>query len=71
MHQLGFWHEHERDDRDDYIKINWFASYPGVKKLTCPKQMCTEFKKYPYDKGLYYNLYCTTSPNKHIQSNLV
>ena len=51
MHQLGFWHEHERDDRDDYIKINWFASYPGVKKLTCPKQMCTEFKKYPYDKG--------------------
>ena len=26
MHQLGFWHEHERDDRQEHIEINWFKS---------------------------------------------
>ena len=56
MHQLGFWHEQERDDRNDYIEIDWLASNPAVYKGTCPLKMCTEFKKYPYDKGYIIKL---------------
>ena len=51
MHQLGFWHEHERNDRDDYIGINWLASAPGIHRSTCPIQICTQFNKFPYVKG--------------------
>ena len=54
MHQLGFWHEHERDDRQEHIEINWFKSYRDVWKGTCSIKQCTEFKKFPYDNGYIY-----------------
>ena len=50
MHQLGFWHEHERNDRDYYIDADWIAS-PGVWSSTCPIEICSEFNKFPYVKG--------------------
>ena len=50
MHQLGFWHEHERPDRDDHIEINWLASQPGIKRNKCPIGLCEDYNLTQYGK---------------------
>ena len=30
MHTLGFWHEHARPDRDDYVTILWDNIHEGL-----------------------------------------
>lgn len=41
MHVCGFWHEHSRADRDEYIKINWYNIEAGLEY---------NFDKYSLDK---------------------
>ena len=52
MHQLGFWHEHERPDRDDHIEINWLDSQPGLKRGKCPIGLCKDYNLTQYGKVL-------------------
>ena len=32
MHALGFWHEHSRPDRDDYINVQWDNVLQGAER---------------------------------------
>jgi len=63
MHSLGFFHEHTRQDRDDYVKINWDkAGKDGLKsaftKCTWVPEMqigCRPLKtSYDYDSIMHY-----------------
>ena len=52
LHRLGFWHEHARADRDDYIEIDWSKSYASTWHGTCPESLCYGIS-FPYGKGYY------------------
>lgn len=59
MHSLGFFHEHTRSDRDDFIDINWSA-VPGefkhnFYKCTVYHEGCNDLKVgYDYDSIMHY-----------------
>jgi len=56
-HTIGLWHEHQRTDRDDYIKILENNVRPGESyKLQFAKELCNELGedcKFPEDVGNY------------------
>merc|ERR1712110_644841 len=60
MHSLGFFHEHTRQDRDDYIKINWnrVPKRSQYTKCTWVPEMqigCRPLKTpYDYDSIMHY-----------------
>jgi len=59
MHSLGFFHEHTRSDRDNFIDINWDA-VPGefkhnFYKCTVYHEGCNDLKVgYDYDSIMHY-----------------
>ena len=32
MHALGFYHEHQRPDRDNFLKVDWSSVKSGTRK---------------------------------------
>ncbi|XP_055854249.1 hatching enzyme 1.2-like [Episyrphus balteatus] len=58
MHVLGFNHEHTREDRDEYVEINWknipTDSYRNFGKST-PNSTDTFNIKYDYESVLHYS----------------
>ena len=61
LHALGFYHEHQRPDRDQHIQINWNAISQGAEsqflKMADRYLDSSFFSKYDLSKG--YNLYHT------------
>lgn len=41
MHTLGFWHEHTRPDRDQYIRVNFDNVQPGRLFYVYKCHLCT------------------------------
>lgn len=60
MHVIGFWHEHSRYDRDDYIRIIWENIEPGMEsnfqKFT-PRQIQHLDEDYDYSSLMHYDLH--------------
>ncbi|XP_042908025.1 zinc metalloproteinase nas-4 [Parasteatoda tepidariorum] len=60
MHVLGFWHEHNRSDRDDFIEIIW-SNVIKDKEINFAKSFpeASNFLKFPYDyqSVMHYDAY--------------
>uniref|UniRef100_A0A158R4I3 Metalloendopeptidase n=1 Tax=Syphacia muris TaxID=451379 RepID=A0A158R4I3_9BILA len=58
MHSIGFWHEHSRADRDDYIRIRWENILPGMKsqfdKISAALQDL-QGERYDYRSIMHYD----------------
>ncbi|KTF70996.1 hypothetical protein cypCar_00050336, partial [Cyprinus carpio] len=49
LHALGFYHEHTRSDRDQYVRINWENVSPDMADNF--KKQNTNNQNTPYDYG--------------------
>ncbi|XP_027775614.2 astacin-like metalloendopeptidase [Marmota flaviventris] len=54
MHVLGFWHEHSRADRDNYIRINWNEILPGFEINFIKSRSSNMLAPYDYSSVLHY-----------------
>ncbi|CAK6962606.1 low choriolytic enzyme-like [Scomber scombrus] len=54
MHSLGFYHEHTRPDRDDYVKINWENIYEHLTINFAKKDSNTLNTQYDYTSVMHY-----------------
>ncbi|XP_041612933.1 astacin-like metalloendopeptidase [Vulpes lagopus] len=54
MHVLGFWHEHSRADRDQYIRINWNEIIPGFEINFIKSRSSNMLVPYDYSSVMHY-----------------
>ncbi|XP_062452633.1 astacin-like metalloendopeptidase [Rhea pennata] len=57
MHLAGFWHEHSRADRDDYIRISWDHILPGFEGNFMKSRTSNMLVGYDYSSVLHYSRY--------------
>lgn len=58
MHALGFFHEHSRTDRDDYIMVLWWNIEPGFEKnfeSYGPERLDSVGEPYDFDSLMHYD----------------
>lgn len=80
MHTIGFWHEHTRPDRDEYVRINeWVRINDKYVRNIRIKDMLRQFDKrhrweaninageYDYCSIMHYSLYAGAKASKHIR----
>ncbi|XP_019515624.1 PREDICTED: astacin-like metalloendopeptidase [Hipposideros armiger] len=54
MHVLGFWHEHARADRDNYIHVNWNEILPGFEINFIKSRSSNMLVPYDYASIMHY-----------------
>uniref|UniRef100_A0A914QXE5 Metalloendopeptidase n=1 Tax=Panagrolaimus davidi TaxID=227884 RepID=A0A914QXE5_9BILA len=62
LHNLGFYHTHQRHDRDDYVRIMIGPSHPNYNLLTKVTELENDNFGLPYDLGSIMH-YVSTYPN--------
>ncbi|XP_048585077.1 uncharacterized protein LOC5521463 isoform X2 [Nematostella vectensis] len=63
-HSLGYFHEHSRPDRDDYIQVKWSNIMPGYQKNFVKENLQTVDSRgvaYDYDSVMHYGAYFFTN----------
>uniref|UniRef100_A0A8C6ZGV1 Metalloendopeptidase n=1 Tax=Nothoprocta perdicaria TaxID=30464 RepID=A0A8C6ZGV1_NOTPE len=55
MHVAGFWHEHSRADRDDYVRIAWEHVLPGFEGNFMKSRTPNMLVGYDYSSVLHYS----------------
>ena len=54
MHALGFWHEQQRADRDEYVRIEWDRIEPGREHNFEIRSRARVFGGYDFDSVMHY-----------------
>ncbi|XP_003379499.1 zinc metalloproteinase nas-8 [Trichinella spiralis] len=58
MHAIGFWHEHERPDRDDFVDVIWYNIRAGAHsqfQKVSPSESNTFGERYDYRSIMHYD----------------
>jgi len=70
LHALGFWHEHSRKDRDNYITIKWNNIKPGMNVSFIKRESDYLGLGYDYNSVMHYSAYAN-SKNKKTKKTIV